>query len=325
MKRRDFLKVITGSVAPWPLSAQAQQSQRTRHIAWLGIGRADVPSPYVDGLRVGLRDLGLVEGRNLRLSLFWATGRADMDAVAREVVASNPEVIVTQELMVYAVQPLKPVSPIVFGFSGDPVEGKLVQSYARPGGNITGMTYLALDLVGKRIELLKEWIPKIERIAVLARPQHPGEHKERQATEDVVGKLGLALSYFPMREVSELDEIFRGIAQQHCDAVVVFPDAVMFGISDRIAHFALEARLPSVSGWAPFAKNGLLLTYGPNVRDIYRSLARYADQILKGAKAADLPVELPARFELAVNMKSAKLLGLDVPLYLQQLADEVIE
>ncbi len=140
MRRRDFLKGIAGSVAAWPLAARAQT--RMRRIAWLGLGRANAPSPYVDALRAGLRDWGWIEGRNLTLALYWTTGREDMEAAARELLASDPDVIVTQELMVYAMRSLKPTTPVVFGFSGDPVEGKLVESFARPGGNFTGMTYL---------------------------------------------------------------------------------------------------------------------------------------------------------------------------------------
>lgn len=327
MRRREFISLLGGAAAALglPLPLRAQQGDRIRRIAWFGLGRADAPSPYVDALRSGLRDFGWIEGRNLAISLYWATGRQDMDAVARELVASSPEVIIAQELMVYAVQPLKPASPVVFGFSGDPVEGKLVESYPRPGGNFTGMTYLAIELVGKRIEVLKEWVPQFRRIAVLARPQHPGEHKERQATAEVAGKLGIEFSYFPIQDLAELDEAFRAIVQSRCDALVVFPDTTMFSVSDRIARFASEAMLPSVSGWAPFAENGLLLTYGPNIRDLYRSLARYADRILRGAKPADLPVELPTKFETVINLRTAKVLGLDVPTSILLRADKVIE
>jgi putative tryptophan/tyrosine transport system substrate-binding protein len=331
VRRRDFLKGIAGSVAAWPLAARAQPQMR--RIAWLGLGRADAPSPYVDALRAGLRDWGWIEGRNLTLALYWATGREDMETAARELLASDPDVIVTQELMVYAMRSLKPTTPVVFGFSGDPVEGKLVESFARPGGNFTGMTYLALDLVGKRIELLKELVPQARHLAILARPQHPGDHYERQASEAVVGKLGIELSYFPYtsaswlpaREFGELDKTFRAIVDSRCDALVVFPDSAMFEISDRIARFAVDARLASVSGWAPFARNGLLLTYGPNVRELYRGLARYADRILRGTKPADLPIEAPTKIELVVNLKTAKALGLEVPPTLIARADEVIE
>jgi putative tryptophan/tyrosine transport system substrate-binding protein len=205
------------------------------------------------------------------------------------------------------------------------VDAKFVNSFARPGGNLTGMSYLAFDLVGKRIELLKEWVPQVRHVAVLARPQHPGEHRERQATQDVIGKLNMRLSYFPTPDLTKMDEIFQAVLQARCDALVVFPDAAMFAVSDRIARFASQARLPSVSGWGSFARNGLLLTYGPNVPEIYRSLARYVDRILRGTKAADLPVELPTRFELVINLGTAKALGLEVPPTLLARADEVIE
>jgi putative ABC transport system substrate-binding protein len=256
-----------------------------------------------------------------------------MDTAARELLASGPEVIVTQELMVFAVRALTTATPVVFGFSGDPVEAKLVQSFAKPGGNLTGISYLALDLVGKRIELLKEWVPQVRRLAVLARPQHPGEPRERQATEAVVGKLGIESVYFlyvppsslPARDLRELDNTFRAITREGCDALVVFPDSVMFEVSARIARFASEAKLPSVSGWAPFARNGLLMTYGPNVHQLYRTLGRYVDRILRGAHPADLPVELPTTLELVINLKTAKAVGLMAPPSLLARADEVIE
>jgi putative ABC transport system substrate-binding protein len=231
----------------------------------------------------------------------------------------------------------KAPKPVVFGFSGDPVDAKLAESWARPGRNFTGMSYLAVELVGKRIELLKEWLPDTRRIAVLARPQHPGESIERKATEEVVRKLGMEMSYFPFLTRSflpgapppgdqgDLDKIFRSIAADRCDALVVFPDSSMFEVSERVAAFARDAKLPSVSGWLPFAQKGLLMTYGPNVRELYRSLARYTDRILKGTKPADLPVEVPAKFYLAINLKTAKALGIEPPARLLTRADEVIE
>jgi putative ABC transport system substrate-binding protein len=284
-------------------------------------------------LKTGLRELGWIEGRNLKLVAFWATGQDDMEGVAREVLKSDPDVVVTQELMAIAMRNLQSPKPVVFGFSGDPVAGKLVESWARPGGNFTGMSYLAIELVGKRIELLKEWLPQIRRVAVLARPQHPGAHLEQQATEEVLKRLGLESSYFPYqsqsflpaRDLSELGTAFRSILQGHCDALVVFPDSAMYEVSERIAQFALEASLPSVSGWFPFAQKGMLMTYGPNIRDLYRSLARYTDRILLGTKPADLPVEVPAKFYLAINLKTAKALRLTVPPLLLARADEVID
>lgn len=331
IRRRDFVTFL-GTAIACPTVVQAQRAERGRRVAWLGLGRPDGPSPYLESLRAGLRETGWVEGRNLSLSMHWATGRDDMDAAARELLASDPEVVVTQELMVFAMRAANANKPVVFGFSGDPVEAKLVQSWARPGGNYTGMSYLAIELVGKRIELLKDWLPQIRRMAILARPQHPGDHLERQASDAVVRKLGIELSYFPYeapslpaREFSDLDRSFRAIRQDGCDALVVFPDSAMYEVSGRIANFAVDAKLPSVSGWAPFAHSGFLMTYGPNVRELYRSLARYVDRILRGTKPADLPVELPTKLHLAINMKTANSIGLTAPPTLLARADEVIE
>ena len=255
-----------------------------------------------------------------------------MEAATRDLLASNPEVIVTQEFMTLAMQATRTTIPVVFGFSGDPSEVKLVQSFARPGTNMTGMTYLALELVGKRVELLTEWLPNIKRFATLARPQHPGAELERQATDATVKKLGLEQIFFPYtapflpaRDLGELEKTFRAIEQAKCDALIVFPDAAMAEISEPLARFALNARLPSVTGWAPLARNGLLMSYGPNVAELYRSLARYVDRVLRGASPAALPVEVPTTFQLVINLKTAKALGLEVPQSFQARADEVVE
>jgi len=322
MQRRKIIMILGGAAAA-TVGAFAQTTKR--RVAWLGIGSGVGTSPYLDSLRAGLADHGWVEDRNLALSIFWARGREDMEGAARAMLSTNPEVVVTQELMVYAVQPLQPMMPIVFGFSGDPVDGKLVDGLARPGGNFTGMSYLALALVGKRIEILKEWQPQLRRIAVLAQPQHPGEPRERQASEEAAAKLGVALSYHPVMGIAGLDKALTDIRNDDCDALLVFPDSTMYRVSERIAEFAVAAKLPSVSGWAPFARNGILLTYGPNIRDLYRSLARYVDRILRGTKPADLPVEQPTTFELVINSRTAKTLGLTIPPSLFARADEVIE
>ena len=332
MRRRDFISIL-GAASAFPLAARAQQRERVRRIAWLGAGRADEPSPYLESLRAGLGELGWSEGRNLTIGRFWASGLDNVEAVGRELLASDPEVIVAQEFTVLGLRSLKVTKPVVFGFSGDPLDVQLVQSWARPGGNFTGMSYLAIELVGKRIELLKEWLPQTRRIAVLARPQHPGEPLERKASEEAAAKLGLELSYFPYasrsflpaRDLGDLETAFRAIVQDRCDALVVFPDSAMYEISDRIASFAMDAKLPSVSGWSSFANKGLLVTYGPNVRALYRSLAGYVDRILRGTAPADLPFQAPTTFYLAINQKTAKAIGIDVPLTLLARADEVIE
>jgi putative tryptophan/tyrosine transport system substrate-binding protein len=333
LNRRAFIELLGGVAAAWPLAARAQQGERVRRIAWLGAGRADEPSPYLDSLRTGLRELGWTDGRNLTIGRFWATGLDNMEAAARELLATDPEVIVAQEFTVLAFRSVKTTKPVVFGFSGDPLDVQLVQSWARPGGNFTGMSYLAIELVGKRIELIKEWLPQTRRIAVLARPQHPGEQLERKASEDAAAKLGIELSYFPYisrsflptRDLSELETAFRAIADDRCDALVVFPDSAMYEICDHVARLALQAKIPSVSGWSSFANKGLLMTYGPNVRALYRSLAGYVDRILRGTTPADLPFQAPTSLYLAINLKTAKALGLEVPPMLLARADEVVE
>jgi putative ABC transport system substrate-binding protein len=168
MQRREFITLFGSVAGAWPLTARAQQADRARHIAWLGLGlgRAGEPSPYLDSLRARLREFGWIEGRNLTIGLFWPTGREDIAAAAREVLASDPEVIVTQELMAIAMRLSQTAKPVVFGFSSDPVEAKLAQSWAKPGGNFTDMSYLAIEPVGKRIELLMEWLPQT-RMGVL--------------------------------------------------------------------------------------------------------------------------------------------------------------
>jgi putative tryptophan/tyrosine transport system substrate-binding protein len=332
IRRREFITVLGGAAA-WPFAGRAQQGQRLRRLAWLGAGRADEPSPYLESLRAGLGELGWSEGRNLTIARFWATGLDNMEAVGRELLASDPEVIVAQEFTVLGLRSLKVTQPVVFGFSGDPLDVQLVQSWARPGGNFTGMSYLAIELVGKRIELIKEWLPQTRRIAVLARPQHPGEPLERKASEEAAAKLGLELSYFPYtsrsvlptRDLGDLETAFRAIVADRCDALVVFPDSAMYEIGEHVARFALEAKLPSVSGWSSFANKGLLVTYGPNVRALYRSLAGYVDRILRGTAPADLPFQAPTTLYLAINQKTARALGVDVPPTLLARADEVIE
>ena len=205
------------------------------------------------------------------------------------------------------------------------MDAGVVQSFARPGGNFTGISFMSLELVGKRIELLREIVPQMKRLAVLARPEHAGEHRERAASEEVARKLGIAVAYVPIQAASGVDGALQAVAQQHCDSLVAFPDGVMLANSGRIAKFAEQGKIASVSGWGGFADNGFLLTFGPNLQDSYRGLARYVDRILRGAKPYELPVELPRTVELVVNMRTARALGVSVPQSIFLRADRVIE
>jgi putative ABC transport system substrate-binding protein len=321
--RRSFVASLA-ALAVAPAVAQGQRGQRT--IAWFGIGGPDDFLPYLNGLQTGLREAGWEEGRNLRI-LRYASARYpdDFEPIVREIVAAKPELVVTQEFATLGMLRFSKGIPVVFGFSGDPVEAKLVKSLARPDTNFTGITYLASALVGKRIEFLKEALPGIQRIGILARPQHPGEPVERMASEEAARQLGLAVSYFPITAVAQIEPAFTGMREAKCDALVVFPDAIMYRNRELISQLAAVARLPAVSGWSSFADSGLLFNYGPNLRDIYRSLASYVDRILRGAAPGNLPVDLPRSIELVVNLRTARALGIKIAQSVLVRADRVIE
>jgi len=303
----------------------AAQTAKVFRIGWLSNSGAN--SPFFEAFRGGMRDLGYVEGRNLVIEARFGEGSSErLEQLAVELVQMKLQIIVTQAgPATYPVVRAKATMPVVFGFSGDPVEGKLADSYAHPGGNFTGMTYLSLELVGKRMEMLKEAMPGLKRVAIIANPHHPGEQGELRASQAAAKLLGLAIDYHQVRTDAELDEAFAAILKSHSEAIVVFPDAFMVSRSDRIAAFSIKNHVPSISGWATFADRGNLMTYGPNLRDSYRRLATYVDKILKGAKPADLPIELPTTVELVVNLKTAKALGIKIPNSILVRADRVIE
>jgi len=277
--------------------------------------------------RDGLRDLGYVEGRNLIIDARWGEGSNErLEQLAVELVKSKPDVIVTQGgPATHPVIRAGATMPVVFGYSGDPVEAGVVSSLARPGRNFTGVTFLSFDLVGKRLELLKEVMPGLKRLAILANPQHPGEQGELRASRAAGEALGLSFQYFQAENAAQLEDALAAMLKSRSEAVDVFPDALMVRNSERIAEFATKNLIPVISGWAQFAEGGNLMSYGPNLRDTYRQLATYVDKIAKGAKPADLPVELPASIELVVNLKTAKALGIKIPQSILARADRVIE
>jgi putative ABC transport system substrate-binding protein len=317
-------RAFVAALAALGVARVRAQSQRT--IAWYGIGGPDDFLPYLNSLQAGLKQAGWEEGRNLRILRF-ASVRVpdDLEQTVPEIVKAKPEVVVTQEFATLGMLRFSKGIPVVFGFSGDPVEAKLVKSLARPETSFTGITYLASALVGKRIEFLKEALPGIQRIGILARPQHPGEHLERKASEEAAAKFGLAVSYFPITAVAQIEPAFAGMRDAKCDALVVFPDAIMYRNRELISQLAAVARLPAVSGWSSFADSGLLFNYGPNLRDIYVRLASYVDRILRGASPGSLPVEEPRSIELVVNLRTARALGIRISQSVLVRADRVIE
>ena len=322
--RRQFLVAMGGSALLSPLAAYAQQPGY--RIGWLSNDKP-ADSPFFEAFRSGMRDLGYIEGRNLVIDARWGEGSPQrLDQLAVELVQSKPQIIVTQGgPATFPVVRAKAAMPVVFGFSGDPVEAKVVDSYARPGRNFTGTSYMSFELVGKRMEMLKEVIPGMKRVAIIANPHHPGEQGELRVSTAAAKSLGLMVDYFQVRNDAELESAFTAILKSRCDAIDAFPDAFVMRASGKIAAFSMKNRIPAISGWAQFADRGNLMSYGPNLRDSYRRLAIYVDKILKGAKPADLPIELPTTVEMVINMTTARVIGIKFPQTILVRADKVIE
>jgi len=322
MKRRDLL-ALGGSALALPALTFGQAPRR--RLAWLAGARGRV-SPFLDAFKDGLRELGYEDGRNIDITAYFSDGTPGRtEELAREIIASRPAIVLCQGATVRSVHQLNPQIPVLFGFSGDPVEAGFVQSLAHPGGNMTGMTFLSLDLVAKRIQTLREVLPQLRRVAVLANPQHAGEKEERKASEQAARGLGLELSYLPLTTAGEIEPAMEAARRARCEAMDVYPDALMASAAESIAVIAMRDKLASISGWSAFPESGLLMSYGPNLRDVYRRIASYADKILRGAKPADLPVELPTTVEMIVNLGTARALGIKLPQTLLARADRVIE
>lgn len=319
MRRRTALLC-----AAWPLAALAQKAPVK--IAWLSPNEREERLGTYDAFVEGLAELGYVSGRDYTIEARWAgASREVLAQQARELAAAQPDIYVTQTVAVFEVSKLAQPRPVVFGFSGDPVIAKLADSIARPGRNMTGISMLALDLVGKRMEILKELSPRLKRVGVLANPAHPGVEAERDASLAAAGRLGVAVDYLTVRDARELAPALEAAQKAGCEALVLFPDNGTIRYSDAIAKFSRVARMPAISGWAEFAERGNVLSYGPDLRAAYRRLASHVDKIVKGRPAGDIPVELPARVELVINLAAARDLRLTVPRSLLARADRVID
>ncbi len=302
------------------------QGAGTPVIAWLSPDGDRYSRAGFEGFTAGLRNLGLADGRNIRITPYWAMGSdAKLEQMARAAVRSRPAIIVTQTKAVFQAKAAGADMPVVFGFSGDPVVGKLVSSLARPGGNYTGVSLMSLELVGMRMQVLKELLPQLRRVGVMANPGHPGEEAERHASEAAARQLGLEIDYHPVRNKEDVERALEAIARAGNGAILLFPDNGTLRYSKRIADFSKKTRIPAISGWAEFADRGNLASYGPDLRESYGSLSGYVDKILKGAKPGELPVQLPSRVELVVNLKTARAIGLKVPRSVLLRANRVIE
>ncbi len=327
MSRRDFLKQAATAAMLWPGHVRAQQPQAgpAIRIAWLSNDRPG-SSAFAD-FQDGLRKLGYVPGRNIAIETRWAEGSAErMKGLAAEVAQSKHQIVVAHGgLSLIPLLRANPAMPVVFVFSGDPLEAKIVDSYARPGRNATGISFLSLDLVGKRMELLKEALPTLQRVAIIANPEHAGEQSELRVSQKAAKAVGIAIDYFQARTTPDIEAALNGVLKTRSEAIMVFPDAFTMRHSELFAQFAARHRVPAASGWAQFVDGGNLLSYGPNMADSFRRLAVFVDKVLKGANPSDVPIEFPTAVELVVNLKAARATGVTIPQSILLRANRVIE
>jgi putative tryptophan/tyrosine transport system substrate-binding protein len=327
LRRRQFITLLGGGAIAWPLGAGAQQPTRIAKIGHLESGWPSSSPNLVAAFRQGLRELGYIEGQNLFVERRYAEGREErLPQLARELVEYGVDVI-------FAIGPPQALAaatatnkiPIVFVGGGDPVAMGLVKSLAQPGGNLTGLTFVTVDLASKRMQLLKDAVPSAKRMAILWNPNNVVNKLELEKAATTAEALGLLSLPVEARVLDDIEGAFAAMTRQQADAALVLSSPLTFPNRPRIVEAALRARMPTLGALREYAEAGLLMSYGPSYADHCRRAATYVDQILKGAKPADLPVQLPTAFEFVVNLKTAKALGLDVPLQLQQLADTVIE
>ena len=307
----------------WPLGARAQQGEKVYKIGLLSAGSSVPLTEEIDALR----ERGYVQGKNLTFESRYAEDRLDrLPGLAAELVSLKVDVIMTLgTLAPLAAKRATSTIPVVMVAAGDPVGSGLVASLAHPGGNVTGTSLMAPDLGGKRLELLKELLPGISRVAILWNAANPYSALVFRVTVGAAQALEVELQSLEIREPDDLDGALEAAKGQHADALIAVEDPLTVDLRKKVAEFAVNHRLLTVSGLRVFADSGTLMTYGANLADIIRRSVVYVDKILKGAKPSDLPVEQPTKFELVINLKTAKSLGLAIPSLLLARADEIIE
>jgi putative ABC transport system substrate-binding protein len=323
MDRRTFIGTLAGGLLAAPIAAAAQSGSKVHRVGYLSTA-GSVFEPF----RQGLRELGYVEGQNLVLDARLAHGRLDrLPALAAELVRMRPDVIAAvSSPAIRATKQATTTIPIVMAFSGDdPVRHGFVKNLARPGGNITGVAMIADELTGKRVVLLREMLPRATRIAVLTQIDHPAAASQTKAAQETAKSLGIDMDVARVHDSREYEAVFAAIVKQRASGLFVVSNPTFFGDQERLAALATKNRLPMMCEWREMAEAGCLMAYGPIITDLYRRAAVYVDRIINGAHPADLPVEQPTKFELAINLKTAKALGLTIPPSLLARADQVIE
>ncbi len=330
MDRRVFLSSLGFVTLAAPLAPEAQQAAKIARIGYLAVSNLAASPHLIEAFRQGLRDLGYVEGRNVVIEYRSAEGKFErLPALAAELVALKVDVIVTSSTEgVLAAKQATRTLPIVIAAVGDPVASGLVTSLARPGGNVTGLSALSPELVEKGLELLKQAVPRVSRVAVLWQPGGLGERTEQDILKaaDVAGRaLGVRLQVVEVRGPADFDRAFSDMTRARAGALAVLPGTMFIIERRRLVDLAAKNRLPAVYPLREFVDAGGLMAYGASLADLFRRAAIYVDKILKGAKPADLPVEQPTKFELVINLKTAKALGLTIPPSVLGRADEVVQ
>jgi putative ABC transport system substrate-binding protein len=327
MRRRDFITVLGGAAAGWPWLAHAQAPGKVPRVGFLGNSTLALETNLITPFREGLRDLGYQEGRNIVLEFRWAEGKYErFPALIAELIAAKVDVIVTAGTpATLAVKKATSTIPLVMVAVGDPVSTGIVPNLRRPGGNITGLSSIAPELEAKRLELLREVVPDLSHIAVLWNPSNAYQVLSENEIRALALVLGLKMLSLGARNRQEIDAAFASMMKEQPGALLVLADRLFLHNRAPIMEFALKNRLPGVHAYRELVEAGGLMSYGPSYADLHRRAAIFVDKILKGAKPGDLPVELPVKFDLVLNLKTAKALGLIVPATVLVRADEVIE
>jgi len=324
MNSREFSTLLGGAAAAWPLAAPAQQPGKLPTIGFLGADASNW-SLWTAAFAARLRELGWSEGRTIAIEYRWSEGRAQSAAeIAAEFVRLKAAVIVTNYSGAFAAKQATSVIPIIFVLGNDPVGSGLVASLARPGGNITGLSVQAAEVAGKRLELLRETVPRLRRLAVMAHAGFPDAALEIGHVEAAAHAQGIEVAPLQIRRAQDIAIAFESLNPQ-ADALYVVQDAVVVANRTAIVAFALTRRLPTIFSARDFVQAGGLLSYGPNYPGVFRRAADYVDKIMRGAKPSDLPIEQPTKFDLVINLTIARALGVTIPEKLLALADEVIE
>ena len=325
MKRRDFIALLGGTAAAWPLAARAQQAGKLPTIGWLGTATPSMWSHWVAAFVQRLREHGWIDGRNIAIEYRWAEGRTERFAeIAAELVRRKVDVIVTSGGAVVAAKQATSVIPIVFPMAQDPVSSGLVASLAQPGGNVTGLSIQSTELATKRLELIREVVPGLRRLAIMGNAGSPAAVLEMSEAQAAARKLGLEVEIFEIRRAEDIAPAFEAL-RDRADALYIGVDSLVGANRIRINTLTLGARLPTVYNSREYVELGGLLSYGPSYPDLFRRAADFVDKILRGAKPGDIPVEQPTKFELIVNQTTAKTLGLKIPEAFLLRANEVIE